>query len=245
MLIGRRAFISSSGATLLLPGCVSGPRGSALPTVSLESLMRQLKHDVGSYVFEHQRDTAVKSSEKPCAGDVNFTIQKVKMTVTATFDRETGASGGLKVPIGLITLDASGSLSKTLTNTVTTSLTVFPLTADAGAVFSGDTEKYKYQELKAAPPAPSEFTGTPIRDALNGLRRDMIAASDTAPCFNFGQEGDPQDNVVKWGFAIKEVQGGGIGLSILLFSLGAQSSSTTTYANTLEASFIATGDGAG
>jgi hypothetical protein len=243
MLLTRRRFIVSASATGMLSACAGFPNKQApMQTVPLESLVRQMKHDIGSYIYEHQNDPLFQPTGRPCGGQADFAIQKVKMTVTATLDRTFSANAGLQVPINLVTLEASGSRARTIGNTVTLNLEIWPITAGEDAEFEDETAAA--QRLTAIPPPSPDFSGTPIRDALNQLRRDLIATADTPPCFNFG-EGEQKGNVVKWGFSLTNKAQSGGKLSLLIFSVGAESSATHTFANSIEATFIATGVGFG
>jgi hypothetical protein len=232
MLLSRRTVIAGLGATGLLPGCatVSGTSRS-LRTVSFESLVRQMKHDVGSYIFQHQDETP-QLVRPPCGGQIDLVIQRVKMTVTATVDQTGGINAGLKVPINVITLEAGGGRSHTINNSVSVGLTLWPLDPGAGNPVS--------PRLEAPPPPSDEFVGTPICDALNQLRRDLRQTADTAPCFNFG-DGDKQDNSVKWAFSVSDEDTVSGKLTILVFSIGGDSTVTHTFANTIEASFVGSG----
>lgn len=102
------------------------------------------------------------------------------------------------------------------------------------------------QRLTAPPPAVEEFEGTPFRDALVRLHRDVVATSDTPPCFDFtgsgaGVDGDEGklENSVKWAFTIIEKRGGSGKFSILFFSAGAEGS--VTWANTITVEFTGRG----
>ncbi|MFZ5747561.1 MAG: hypothetical protein ACOY45_07860 [Pseudomonadota bacterium] len=244
MQIHRRGFVAAGASALLLPGCVAGAgRAPARPrSISFETLVRQIKHDIGSYIVQHQDDVEIKASEKPCAGQVNFAISKVKLTVTTTIDQSSSGNVGLKVPLDLLTISPSGSGSRGLSNSVTTSLAIFPITAGPDAVV--EDAAIAAQVLKQAPTAPAEFMGTPICDALNQLRADLIRTADVPPCFNFG-EGDQRENSVKWAFTVTEKRQAGGKLELLLFSIGSEASQTRSFANVVETSFIATGEGFG
>lgn len=245
MQTDRRAFIASSGSVLLLTGCMGKQSvGRPTPAIPLESLVRQIKHDIGSYIFEHQDDPELPaSSNLPCWGQIAFAIQKVKLTVTVTSDHTIGANGGLKVPVDILTIEASGSSSRLVGNSVTTSLTIWPITASKDAEF--EEASVAFQRLAAAPPPSPDFEGTPIRDALNNLLADLKKTADTPPCFNFGEGDNQKDNIVKWAFKIEDKRKVGGKLSLLFFSVGADNESVRSFANTIEVNFIATGDGFG
>lgn len=184
----------------------------------------------------------VPPAGKACGGQVAFTIQKVKMVVTATFDRASAANAGLKVPLNLVTLEAGVSGSESASNMITTSLTVWPLTASRDAEL--EDESVASQRLKAVPPPSPDFEGTPIADAMNLLRNDLLKTADTPPCFDFGQ-GEQRDNLVKWAFTIGQRTKAEAKLSLKLFAVGGEISSARTFANTIEASFLAMGEGFG
>jgi hypothetical protein len=241
MILDRRTIVLGASAGLL-SGCISDQGlGQDPPTVSFESLVRQIKHDVGSFIFQHQEDVAVAKGPV-CAGQVAFTIQKVAMTVTATLDQSGTVNAGLKIPLNLLTLEPSLSRSRTLSNSITTNLTIWPITASKGAEF--DDAALARQRLTAAPPASPEFTGTPICDTLNQLRSDLLKTADAAPCFDFGQA-EQKANSVKWAFSVTNKAQAGGKLSLAMVSVGADTSSSRVFANTIEASFIASGEGFG
>jgi len=242
MLLDRRLFLAGAGAGLLLPGCTSRAAPGAMEAVPLESLVRQIKHDIGSYIFHHQDDSKVPAAGKACGGQVGFTIQKVKMIVTATFDRASSANAGLKVPLNLVTLEAGISAAESTSDMITTSLTIWPLTAGPDAEL--EDESVAGQRLTAVPPPSPDFEGTPIADAMNRLRNDLLKTADTPPCFDFGQ-GEQRDNFVKWAFTIGQRSKADAKLSLKLFAVGGEISSARTFANTIEASFLAIGEGFG
>jgi hypothetical protein len=233
MLVDRRTFITSIGAGLIVSGCVTTREaGGTGRLISLESLVRHIKHDVGTYMARHPvragpAPAADPDPARPCGGQAEFTIQKVKLTVTATSEQSAGVTGGLSVPIGLLTAGATGGGSRARSDTMTISLTIWPV-ADQ-------------EPLTAAPPASPDFEGTPIADALERLHRDLVATADTRPCFDFGKEGDTKDNFVRWGFTVTEKANAGGKLSLLIFSIGAEASTSRVYANTVEATFAGRG----
>lgn len=219
------------------------PDGNDSPqTVDFKSLVRQMKHDLGSYMFAHRNEPEIKVTEKACAGQVNFTIQKVKMTCTAIVEHSGSIDGGLKIPINIVELSGGVSRKRQLSNTITTTLNIYPISGGDDAIIEDDSTKA--ENIAAVPPAASEFVGTPISDALNGLRNDLISTSDTPPCYNFGQE-EGQDNSVKWAFSVKKEAKDSAKFTIAIFSVGDEKSSAISYANTIEVFFVATGEGFG
>lgn len=241
--LSRRAFSQYMTVVPWLAGCNQAPTG-VFPskTIPLESLLRQIKYDVGTYIFQHQDDSMQHLRGRACAGQVEFAIRSLKISVTTSIDRTQSASAGLQVPIDVVTLDAGGSGSRLLNDTITTTLVIWPITAPSNSLLDDETEAQ--QRLTAVPPPSPDFSGTPISDALNQLRNDLIQTSDTPPCFDFGRE-EQDDNVVKWAFSVSDKMQGTAKLSLLLFSVGAEASATTTFANTIEATFIAFGEGFG
>lgn len=236
----RRELLALT-ASGFLSGCTGGKSlSSRTETVTFESLVRQIKHDVGTYVVQHQDEAMPKGLV--CAGNVAFTISKVKMTVTAVLDTSGSINAGLKIPLDLVTVDASASAAQGSNNTITTSLVIYPISAAKDAEF--EDESVAVQRLTTAPPASPQFVGTPITDVLNRLKADLLKTADTPPCFNFG-DGEQKENVVKWAFTVTRKASGGGKLSLALFTLGADTSRSQSYANTIEVSFIATGEGFG
>lgn len=236
----RRTLLLAGGA-----GAVSGctTLGSYQPSgfVDFESLARQMKHDVGKYVFNNQ-DRVNPAGGAVCAGDVAFSIYSVTMTVTAVVDRSQGASGGLKIPLNLLTISPKITAARSFTDTLTTSLTVYPLIAAKDAIY--ERPELKRQRLTSVPPPSPKFEGTPINDTLEKLRADLVKTSDTAPCFKFG-EPDKQKNSIKWAFSVVDKTGGGVSFDIAIVSIGAEGAQQRTYANTLEVAFTAAGEGFG
>lgn len=243
MLIDRRSVVAGLGVTPFLSGCVTMPDGkTAPPTVDFKSLVRQMKHDLGSYMFAHRNEAEVKLTEKACAGQVNFTIQKVKMTCTALVEHTGSTEGGLKIPINIVELEGGISRKRQLSNTITTTLNIYPISGGDDSII--EDEATKAENIVAVPPPDSEFVGTPICDALNKLRSDLISTADTPPCYNFGKE-EGQENSVKWAFSVKKEATNSAKFTIAVFSVGDEKTSAITFANTIEVFFIATGEGFG
>ncbi|TAV21347.1 hypothetical protein ELI36_32935 [Rhizobium ruizarguesonis] len=92
-------------------------------------------------IYRHQNDKSAAGSGKVCAGAVDFIISKVAITVTAKVDQTTSGSGGLQVPVNLATLDGSVGVSRALNDTITTKLSIFPLTAAADAEIEDESLK--------------------------------------------------------------------------------------------------------
>ncbi|TAW09969.1 hypothetical protein [Rhizobium ruizarguesonis] len=242
LLINRRGVLLAVPAGLLSSCGLGANTADVSRTVAFESLLRQIKHDIGTYIYRHQNDKSAVGSGKVCAGAVDFIVSKVAITVTAKVDQTTSGSGGLQVPVNLATLDGSVGVSRVLNDTITTKLSIFPLTAAADAEI--EDESAKKQRIINPPPAPPDFRGTPIADALDKLRQDLIATSDTAPCFNFGQ-GEQNDNTVQWAFSVSDKIEGSGKFTLVLFSVGADGSRTKTFANTIDVTFVGTGEGFG
>jgi hypothetical protein len=243
-MIDRRDFFVGAGASIMLGGCATTleSRREPLPGVRFESLLRQIKHDVGSYIFRTQDDSPeVRLRNNACVGDVSFQIQSVKLTVTAQVDQTADDTAGLTIPLDVLTINPSAGIGRTLNNSITTSVVIYPMTASREAVI--EDAALQRQRLTAIPPASPEFEGTPIANALTQLRQDMIAVSDTPPCFNFGT-GD-KGNVVKWAFAVTRRRTVGAKLNLLIFSVGTSDTTSTRYANEIEVAYIAAGEGFG
>lgn len=243
MSINRRLFTTGLGTSMLLPGCTEylGDNGLTA-TAPFESLVRQIKHDVGTYIFQHQNDPEIPPDVQPCSGQIAFAINKVEINVTATFDRSMSGNAGLKVPIDVTTFGMSGSYSTIRNDTITTSLTIWPITAAKEAIIEEKSDQV--QRLTAVPPPAPDFSGTPITNALNQLRNDLIRTANTPPCFDFGKD-EQSGNVVKWAFTISKKAEAGAKFSLLLFAVGADGSVSRSFANTIEVNFIASGRGFG
>jgi hypothetical protein len=209
-----RTTLPAAAGLLLLAGCADFP-GDAQSTgsVSFESLVRQIKYDVGGYLLAHQNDVPVveapgadadrtekstyqanqkaglarppAASEK-CLGQVSFDIAKVKITASAEVENKAGGSVGLQVPINVATLNLSGGVSQSRKGSLTTTLEIYPT-----------------DQLITEPPRPvPEFQGRPIADTLEAVRTDLIKTADTQPCFDFGRSEDQKANSIKWGFTV-------------------------------------------
>lgn len=248
MWVNRRHFLTATTG-IFLTGCAKFPGGEQTSeSVSFETLVRQVKYDIGSYLLAHQNDDEVvaagpipkddpsdktvnknikvrqATSKEKCLGQVSFAIQKVKLTVLTEVENKIGGSGGLVVPVGISSVNLSGLGSFQRKGSLTTALEIYPLSTP----ISGN--------LKPVP----EFQGRPINDTLEALRTDLVRTADVEPCFDFGQSDSPS-NTVKWGFTVtKSVTSGGK-FGIAIFSIGAEGSSTTIAANTIEVTFIGTG----
>ncbi|MDR6827203.1 hypothetical protein J2X48_000921 [Bosea sp. BE271] len=259
----RRTFVKCSGvaAVGLLGGCAdsNGGFGDVGQTVSFEALVRQIKYDVGTYLWRN-RDTrealrppgpnataeekqtfrdnlatgqyrAARKGED-CVGQVTFTLTRVKLTVSVTVEQKANGSASLEIPVGISTVTPSGSLSSTSNSSLTTTLDIYPTVKDL--------EK---SELVTSEPVPTgEFVGHPITDTLQALRSDLIKTADTKPCFNFGVEQDQKTNSVKLAFVVTQAAGLGGKLKIVFFSLGADGSTSRSVANTVEVFFVSKGE---
>lgn len=243
----------------LVSGCV-GTRNAfrtGAPSVPFEALIRQIKYDVGTYLWQHRgekealnrfgpnatpeerknfelqltggRYRAAKDGEA-CIGQVSITVTKVKLTVSTSVEQKDGGSASVEVPLGIVTLSPGISGSKTINQSLTTTLEIFPTAYD------------EFETVDSEPRPAPEFDGHPITDTLNALRRDLEKTADTKPCFNFGVEQDQKTNSVKLGFTVTRASGGFGKLKILFFTLGAESSTTRTVANTIELFFVSRGE---
>lgn len=226
MQIDRRVFLASIGSSAALAGCetTSWVGGPPSEPVTYEALVRQVKYDLGHYAEISAGDAEAPPLPNACAGQIALQIDKVKLTVTASVERTRTVTGGLKVPINLLTLEPSRSNARTLNNTLTTILTIWPRDerAMAGAVLAPD---------------PAFDNTTPITDALVGIRRSLLAVSDTPPCFSFGADSAKDGNVVKWAFSLSRKDTAGGKAAIAIFSVGAEEVNTAAYANTIEVFF--------
>lgn len=257
----RRQFLAcgSAAAVALLTGCATSPDdfGSGDATVSFETLVRQLKYDIGTYLWRHKDEKEALNRPGPdatdqekaefqqmlsggqyraqqdgeaCVGQVTFTLTRVKLTVATTVEQKASGSAGLEVPIGVVTVAPAGSISRLRSSSLTTTLDIYP------------TYNEDFEVMDSAPAATPEFVGHPITDTLEALRSDLIKTADTKPCFNFGVEETQKGNSVKLGFAVTRTAGTGGKLKILIFSLGAETSVSRNVANTIEVFFVSKGE---
>lgn len=260
-MLNRRTLMASGSLGLagLLSGCGAGRNGlrAGMPTVPFELLLRQMKYDVGTYLWRHQGDKEAVNRPGPnataderkefeefiaagqyraardgeaCVGQVSLSLVKVKLTVTATVKQKDSANAGLEVPLNLVTISPSGSISAEDDQSLTTTVEIFPTVL----------EEFEY--IDAEPQARPEFAGHPVTDTLEALRAAMQRTADTKPCFHFGVEQDQKSNSVKFGFTVTRSGTAGGKLKILFFSLGAESSETQTVANTIEVFFVSKGE---
>lgn len=239
--------------SLMISACAQIPGGN-LPqgSISLETLMRQVKYDVGTYLLAHQNDPNVitqadideseesrvaqqqaiaqgtnrlqRKGEK-CTGQIDFKVEKVKLTVLTEVENKGGANASLQVPLNIATANvgASGSLSRK--GSLTTSFEIAP-----------DFDQKIEGPLVPVP----QFSGLPISSTLEALRSDLIATADVEPCFNFKVQ-DAGANSIKWGFTVTKATGGNGKVTFVLFSLGAEASTTSAVTNTIEVTFQASG----
>lgn len=260
-MVDRRGFIVGSGASaaMLLSGCATGRDFTRVgaPTVSFEDLLRQVKFDLGTYLWNHRGQkealnrpgpnaTAEERAEfersiaagqyraardgEACVGQVSLTVVKVKLTVTTTVETKSGGSGGLEVPLGLVTVSPSVSTSRVSNQSLTTTVEILPTVFD------------DQETVDKEPVSPGIFEGHPITDTLEAMRRDMERSADTKPCFNFGAEQDQKTNSVKLGFTVTRTTGAGAKFKFLFFSLGAEASQSRAVANTMEIFFVGRGE---
>lgn len=240
-----------------LAACVTvGESGRPIEGPTFEAVVRQVKYDLGTYLWRHRDereplpapdDAAPQNLEafnamvtgdqyraatdqEVCTGEVFFMIVKVKLSVQTTFDTKIGGSAGLKVPLGPVVVGPKASMSRQTVQTMTTTLEFIPETMHAA-----------HEAMTEAPTSPGlGFSGHPIADTLDALRLSLQAAADTRPCFTFGADQDQKSNSVKMGFTVTETRGGGFSLD--LFSLGAEGSRTEIVANTIEMFFVSHGE---
>lgn len=260
-MIDRRMMIGGGVAIAggLLSGCVGTRNGfrTGAPAVSFEALIRQIKYDVGTYLWQHKGEKEALNRPGPnatpeeikefetsltggqyrpardgeaCVGQVSITVTKVKLTVSTSVEQKEGGSAAVEVPLDIVTISPGISGSRTLNQSLTTTLEIYPTAYD------------NFELVDSEPRPVPEFEGHPITDTLNALRRDLEKTADTKPCFNFGVEQDQKSNSVKLGFTVTRASGGSGKLKILFFTLGAESSTTRTVANTIELFFVSRGE---
>lgn len=260
-MFDRRELLASGG--LILAGALSGcvgrrdPFRTGGPSVSFESLVRQMKYDVGTYLWRHKGQKEALNRPGPnatpeekaqfqqmleagqyraardgeaCVGQVSISLVKVKLTVTTTVEQKDSGNLGLEVPLGIVTVSPSGSQTSTSNQSLTTTVEIYP------------TVNEDFEVVDDEPQPPGEFVGHPITDTLEALRSDLERTADTKPCFNFGVEQDQKTNSVKLGFTVTRAAGGGGKLKILFFSLGAESTQSRAVANTIEVFFVSRGE---
>lgn len=163
-----------------------------------------------------------------CTGQIDFKVEKVKLTVLTEVENKGGANASLQVPLNIATANvgASGSLSRK--GSLTTSFEIAP-----------DFDQKIEGPLVPVP----QFSGLPISSTLEALRSDLIATADVEPCFNFKVQ-DAGANSIKWGFTVTKATGGNGKVTFVLFSLGAEASTTSAVTNTIEVTFQASGGSA-
>lgn len=256
-----RIYLAALCATLFLSGCITTPEeDSGYETVELEKVLRQLKYDLGTYIYRHQDDEfavappgpgasaaeietfrqsiandllRAASEEERCLGQVSLQVSKITVSMATIVEDSAGTQASLKVPINVFTLTPSGKSAASTKQSITTSFTIYP-GFQSGS--DGDRER-----LQNTPQPINAFSGHPITDTLEALKKDMENTADTLPCFNFGVE-EKQKNSVKLGFEIKQSTTIGGKLEFLVFSIGAEETSSNTVTNTIEVFFVGQGE---
>lgn len=223
-------FLSVLLIALFLASCGggNGPR-STIPAIEkpipYEALVRQMKYDVGTYLNSQQNVVPQPDGKKlACKGQVEFELEKVKLNVTASRATESEPSAGLEVAVGPVEIEASGSRASNTKYSIATTLVMYPSDGKIGKLKQPD----------------GWIEGTPLSDAMNALKRDLVATSDVKPCFNFGES--PEGNTVTLGFGIDRVQSAGGKLKLFFFSIGASQKDTSSIANSIEITFKPSGE---
>lgn len=243
---------------LALSGCVtlqSRPRG---PGPTYEQFARQLKYEVGTYLWRHRNDPEVTdyragqsagadvsgfeadaragkirlpTATEKCPNQLNITIKRVKFTTTTSITGKQSGSAGIELPIGTATVSPSLAGSREIKNEVTTVLTFDP---DPNADITEEPKPV------LGPDGEPVFAGAIIADTIDAITTALKRTSDTRPCFEFPD--DPKaTNTIKWGvtYTTSSTQGGKF--KILIFSLGADNTRTRAAANTIEIELYVTG----
>ncbi|MEO0440139.1 MAG: hypothetical protein AAF067_04600 [Pseudomonadota bacterium] len=215
---------------IVLAGCSGSNAGISQPAtiqqpIPYEALVRQIKYDVGTYLQAQENAAPVaENSTLACRGQVEFAIEKVKLNVTASRSVESDPSAGLEVAVGPVGLEASGSRGVNSSYSIATTLVMYP-----------DDEPF----VKISQP-DGWVKGAPLAETLAALKRDLIATSDTGPCFGFGDK--PEGNTVTLGFGIDRVRSEGAKLKLFFFSVGATRKDTSSIANSIEITFRPSGE---
>ena len=226
MLMRCQNVAAVACVAILLAGCgkklpveTASSKPVTLPDAS--AVLMTLKEDLASYNLyqaAHDNDAPVRNA---CKGSVSFRIESVALELATVQQSGSGASAGAKVPVAGLQLGPELSTKKTLTSSQKVKLLLVPAQEDPVAVEAKRTD--------LAPPKRGSFD-----EALRGLRESLLKASDQKPCFRFPKD---QDNSVSSSFQVtidKEMK---FGVSFLIFSLGAVSSSSDDRTSTITIKF--------
>lgn len=205
-------------ASFSLSSCIGAPDISKVETVSVESVVRQIKSDVARYDIyraAHANDTPLNNA---CGGHIDFEITSIAISLTTITERSLSGTVGAVVPATPFKFSGGGSRT-------TKSSQVVKFT------------------LKPAPPRRGEVELLPndggFASVLINLRESLLRASNQLPCFAFA---DDQKNSIEFGFTITNANSAGGGVSFLIFTLGAERKESHQAANTVTVNFRATGE---
>jgi hypothetical protein len=220
----KRAF-SGIAAILTLSGCATMGAPPAGPPVTVEELIRQIKHDIGEYndyAVSHANDAELGTA---CKGKVDLTIKSVTVSVTTKAKTSQGSTAGAEVaPTAFLKLAASGAIGRSVENSQVLSFTLEPIPL---------TE----EQLRAGFQAP--IPQSQLGSVLSNLRESLLRASDTKPCLHFPEK--DQDNSVEFGFeAVRNSSVTG-GINLWIFAIGHTRASERTAAHSIKIQFEGSG----
>ena len=189
------------------------------PPVTVEDLIRQIKHDIGEYNDYAARHASDDRLNTACKGKIDLTIKSVTVSVTTKAKTSEGATAGAEVaPAAFLKLAASGGVSRSVENSQVLSFTLVPVHPDA-------------TKMSAESLPPQSQLGS----VLSNLRESLLRASDTEPCLRFPEK--DQDNSVEFGFEAVHGANASAGINLFIFAIGASHGRERTAAHTIKIQF--------
>jgi hypothetical protein len=249
--------------TVLAATCCIQPSGAAdnqNDFTDLTGILQRIRQDVGNYEYQAaswRGDITPKISDPAmppppfkvaCPKSIanyDYDITKVEVTFQAATANTLAGDLGLKIPIGGATVgpDINGSLANTQTRTVILDRIVPYSPAELKIYHNSDDYANLTGNhaawLKAHPdpvgskPAPAVF---PISDTLMGLRKSLLQASGTLPCFDIAP-GETVGDSIKFEFEVDKALDPTVGFSFLIVTAKADDKMQNKADNTITVTF--------
>ena len=206
-----------------LAGCATTNQIKLPPNpITVADFVQQIKYEVGKF---DQEKNALPQLATRCGKALEFTTEKVGVTLAIVLKNTTEASFGAEIPLGTGSIGPEISANRALTGSQTIAFTVYPKSISSPSA--------------VAPPS-DKFEGTPIADALMAVYGGLRANSGYEPCVTFGTS-DDQDNSIEYGFKVENSRTLGGKVKLFIFSLGASKARELAYDNTIKVNFKLSG----
>ena len=272
-----RNSLSGAVAAAMLSGCASRPVLQVLDTSAISAVQDDLKRQIGIYISESRQLPTIhrvrQSNKGPISeqvlvtldliprsdpirkifscgnGDIGFQIDSVVADLKTTSSYGSGINLGVQVPISVISLNPTYSVSNTGSNSQSLDFQLWPL----------PPERQDYLQ-ESLPPRPEHIDDkeAPIAAILLHLRSALLASAmrydystdpptlrPPGPCFtdyNPHSIGDtPANNKYVVGLGFSRTEKAGIAVSASFLTLGANGELDSTTGNSLTVTFVQPG----